>query len=69
MYVQKLIYAYILLYIMSNLYYECMKCIVQRIIPKNTCYYALKIIVHIAYDCSIRVYWSICTWCGEYVPT
>jgi len=34
-------------------------------ILKHTHYYVVKIICSI--DCSIRVYWSICNWCGEYI--
>jgi len=47
----------------NNWHLHCTKSI-----PKHVYYYVLKIIVHVSFDCSMRVHQSNCTWCGEYFP-
>jgi len=36
--------------------------------PQTYTLLCIKVNVHVSFDCSIRVYQSICTWCGEYFP-
>jgi len=63
------LYIYIIIITLFQIYtlhkMQHLVLVLYKEYPKHVHYYVLKIIVHVSFDCSIRVYQSICTLCGE----